>query len=328
MTTRIGIIGVGLMGHGIATSLQRHSTAQGWTLGFLEHAGNRPTESLVARGARCFSTGQALAAQSDVVIVCVTGSSEVADVLTRPDGVLSGLRPGCTVIDCSTSIPDHTRELAQQVEAAQGRFLDAPMTRTPKEAAEGRLNLIVGGEKAVFEEMRPILEAFSENICFAGGIGAGHSLKLLHNFVSVGFSGVLAEAVACAQRGGIDMQVLHEVLAQGGGAGAILQRFAPQMLHQDPSHFLFSLANCQKDIRYYRSMSESIHQSINQSINQSIDQSDRDDLAVNETAVGGAMQGAMAQALGAMLDAAVEAGHAAEPVPALVDILAARPEGN
>src|SRR5690606_6480879 len=154
-----------------------------------------------------------LASRVDILIVCVTGTPQVEQVLLGEDGALQGLRPDCTVIDCSTAIPSSTLKIANAVQAAGGRFLDAPMTRTPKEAAEGRLNLIVGGDREVYERCLPVLQSFAENIVHAGGIGAGHQMKLLHNYVSLGFAAVLAEAAACARQSGTDLHTFCDILA-------------------------------------------------------------------------------------------------------------------
>lgn len=246
----IGLIGVGRMGHGIAASIARH----GHPIAFLDHPGNQPVADLLAAGARSVTSATALAAESGVLILCVTGSPEIEDVLFRRDGVLAGLRPGTVVIDCSTAIPSSTVRIAAAIERAGGRFLDAPMTRTPKEAAEGRLNLIVGGDRALFDECRPLLACFAENIVHAGPVGTGHKLKLLHNFVSLGFAGVLAEAAACARRAGVDGAVFLEVLAKGGGDGVVLQRMRPYLEAGDVSSFRFTLANAAKDLGYYTTM--------------------------------------------------------------------------
>jgi 3-hydroxyisobutyrate dehydrogenase-like beta-hydroxyacid dehydrogenase len=248
--TAIGLIGAGLMGHGIASNLLKH----GHALAVLEHPGNQPLDALKAAGATTQRSAQALARAVDVVILCVTGSPQVEAVLQGPDGVLSGLRPGAVVIDCSTAVPQSTARMAQAVHAAGGRFLDAPMTRTPKEAAEGRLNLLVGGDAALFAECRPLLACFAENITHVGPVGAGHTMKLLHNYVSLGFIALLSEAAACAQRAGVAPAVLVDVLAKGGGGSVALERLKPYLLDRDTASLRFAMANAQKDIDYYQTM--------------------------------------------------------------------------
>ena len=251
---KVGMIGVGLMGHGIASNIQKG----GWEIGLLDHPGNQPIDNLTDQGALVYETIGALSAASEVIILCVTGSPQVEDVLLKEGGVLDNLRPGTVIIDCSTAIPSSTLALASKVKEAGGLFLDAPMTRTPKEAAQGRLNLIVGGDKALFEHQLPLLRSFAENIAHAGGVGSGHTMKLLHNFVSLGFSAVLAEATTCAFKAGIDAKVLHSVLAAGGGAGVVLDRLAPYILEGDESSFQFSLANSAKDMGYYTTMASDL----------------------------------------------------------------------
>jgi len=293
-TKRIGMIGIGMMGHGIASNIVKH----GHPLAFLEHPGNQPVDSLVAAGARPMPTVAALAAESDVVILCVTGSPEVESVLFQAGGLLQSLRPGTLVVDCSTAIPSSTLKIADAVAKAGGRFIDAPMTRTPKEAAEGRLNLLVGGEATLFAEIRPLLACFAENIVHAGPVGSGHRMKLLHNYVSLGFSAVLAEAAACAQRANVDPQVFMEVLAKGGGGGVVLERLRPYIESKEIAAFRFSISNALKDIGYYTTMA-------------------------------GEMGASMTTALGIRqtLEGAVAAGLGGAAVPEMIDLLArdARP---
>jgi len=250
MKLKIGMVGIGLMGHGIASNIVKH----GHALAVLEHAGNQPLQSLKAAGALVLHSAAEVAARSEVVILVLTGSAQVEAVLTGPGGVLEGLRPGSVVIDCSTAIPSSTLRMAQAVEAAGSRFMDSPMTRTPKEAAEGRLNLLVGGDADLLAECRPLLQCFAENITHAGPVGAGHSMKLLHNFVSLGMVTLLSEAAACAQANGVAPDVFVNVLAQGGGGGMALERIKPYLLAQDPSGLRFSIANACKDLGYYHAM--------------------------------------------------------------------------
>lgn len=251
MTSKhIGLIGVGLMGHGIASNLLKH----GHALCVLEHPGNQPLDALRGAGATIHRSAKALAQAADVVILCVTGSPQVEAVLLGADAVLSGLRKGAVVIDCSTAVPSSTDRMAQAVHAAGGRFLDAPMTRTPKEAAEGRLNLLVGGDAALFDECRPLLACFAENITHVGPVGAGHRMKLLHNYVSLGFIALLSEASACAQRAGVAAEVFVDVLAKGGGGSVALERLKPYLVQRDASSLRFAMSNAQKDLGYYQAM--------------------------------------------------------------------------
>lgn len=246
----VGLIGVGLMGHGIAVNVLRHHYA----LVFLDHPGNQPVDDLLDAGARKAASPAEIAQQADAIILCVTGTPQVEDVFYGAQGLHGHLRPGTTVIDCSTAIPSSTVKVAADVRQAQGHYLDAAMTRTPKEAAQGRLNLIVGGEADVFEACRPLLASFAENMVLAGPTGSGHRLKLVHNFVSLGFAAVLAEAAACAEHAGISAEKLLEVLGSGGGGGVVLDRLAPYIRARDDSGFRFSLANALKDLTYYTTM--------------------------------------------------------------------------
>jgi 3-hydroxyisobutyrate dehydrogenase-like beta-hydroxyacid dehydrogenase len=246
----VGMVGIGMMGHGIASNIVKRD----YELGLFEHQGNQPVDDLKAAGATGFTSLKTLAARSEVLILVLTGSSQVESVLQGPDGLLEGLRPGAVVIDCSTAVPSSSLRMARAVQAAGGRFLDSPMTRTPKEAAEGRLNLLVGGDAALLEECRPLLGCFAENIAHVGPVGAGHSMKLLHNYVSLGMVALLSEAAACAQRNGVAPESFVDVLAKGGGGGIALERLKPFLLAGDASGLRFTVANARKDLDYYNAM--------------------------------------------------------------------------
>jgi len=157
---KIGIVGVGLMGLGIASNIVK----AGWQLSYLDHPGNQATDSLDQAGAHKLESLAEIAANSDVIILCVTGSAEVESILTGADGLLGSIRSQTCIIDCSTTIPSSTKKLATLAAASAANFLDAPMTRTPKEAALGKLNLIVGGDEAIYEQQLPLLQTFAENI--------------------------------------------------------------------------------------------------------------------------------------------------------------------
>ncbi len=249
---KIGMMGIGRMGHGIAMNLQRH----GYVLALFDHPGNQPLDELLAGGAELHTDAQTLAAASDVVILVLTGSAQVEEVLTGPQGLIQGLRPGSVVMDCSTSLPSSTVRMAEAVQAAGSHFLDVPMTRTPKEAAEGRLNLLVGGDVALLETCMPVLRCFAENVTHAGPIGAGHSVKLLHNFVSLGMVALLSEAAACARQHGVTPQAFVDILSQGGAGGVALERVRPYLTTGDIGPLKFTVTNARKDLSYYNTMAQ------------------------------------------------------------------------
>lgn len=245
-------MGVGLMGHGIARNVLR----AGHPLTLLDHPGNQPVDDLLAAGATTVTTPAKMAQSVQVVILCVPGSPQVEDILYGADGLLAHMQPGTVIIDCSTALPSSTVKIARDVSNAGCHFLDAAMTRTPKEAAEGRLNLIVGGDKVVFERYKPLLQSYAENITFVGPAGSGHRMKLVHNFVSLGFAAVLAEAASCAELADIAPETLLDILATGGGGGVVLDRLRPYIEARDPSGFRFSMANAMKDMTYYATMAD------------------------------------------------------------------------
>jgi 3-hydroxyisobutyrate dehydrogenase len=228
----IGIIGVGMMGSGIAASVMR----AGHPVCFLKRETTAATEALVEAGAVPLATIAEVAQGAEHLILCVTGAPEVEAVMAE---AMPHIRAGMTVIDCSTSLPETSRAFAAQLSERGAAFLDAPMTRTPKEAAE-----------------LPLLQTFGESITHVGGVGAGHAAKLAHNYVSLGFAAVMAETLACAEKSGIEMGPFLEVLAAGGGNSVILERMRPYMESGDDSSFRFALKNARKDFGYYTGMAE------------------------------------------------------------------------
>ncbi|MDD5028555.1 MAG: NAD(P)-dependent oxidoreductase [Rhodoferax sp.] len=249
---RVGFIGLGMMGRGMAT----HVLAKGHPVSMLVRsaAARERCAALLAGGATALASSAQVAASADVLIICVTGSPEVEQVMLGPGGVLEGLKPGCVVVECSTSQPDSTRQLAAAVQAKGGLMLDAALTGTPKNAEEGQLNLLVGGDQALLEQLRPLFALFAKNIFYCGAVGAGHSTKLLHQFVVLGNSAILAEAFSCASKTGVDLAVLCDVIDSGGANSTAFQRLRPYVLEGNDQMFRFSIGNAHKDMRYYARM--------------------------------------------------------------------------
>ena len=164
MTQRIGFIGVGLMGHGMAGNL----LAKGFPVTAMAHSNRAPLEDLLSRGATEAGTPRAVAEAADVVIICVTGTPQVEAVVYGEDGLLAGCRAGMTIIDCSTSEPASTARIHGELNAKGVHMADAPLARTPVEAEAGRLNTMVGASEEVFAAMIEANDVFGHSVVKGG----------------------------------------------------------------------------------------------------------------------------------------------------------------
>jgi 3-hydroxyisobutyrate dehydrogenase-like beta-hydroxyacid dehydrogenase len=251
---RIGFIGAsGLMGHGMAKNL----LARGHALTLAVHRNRERVADLLDAGASEAATPAAVAAASEIVFVCVTGSPQVEAALGAEDGLLAGAQPGLVIVDCSTSEPDSTARLRERCAAAGVAFVDAPLSRTPVEAEAGRLNVMVGADAEVLARLEPVLRCFAENVIHVGGPGAGHTLKLLNNFIAQAVCTATAEAFAVGQRAGIDLRKLVELISAGPVNSGLFQAMA-KTLDGDMGGLKFELDNARKDVRYYTHLAEGL----------------------------------------------------------------------
>ena len=241
------------MGAGMADNLLR----KGWPLTVCVHRSRTAAERLIAAGATEAVSPRDLAAACDIVILCVTGSREVEMLVKGPNGLAAAGTP-LLIIDCSTSNPSSTTALAAELAALGVTLIDAPLARTPKEAEEGRLNTMVGAEAADFERIKPVLQAFCENVFHVGKPGDGHVLKLVNNMLAMTTAAAIAEAAAVAAKSGLSLRKLHEVVSAGGVNSGIFQMMFGRMLEGDLGGLKFAIANAQKDLRYYTHLAESL----------------------------------------------------------------------
>ncbi|HAV65636.1 MAG TPA: NAD(P)-dependent oxidoreductase [Verrucomicrobiales bacterium] len=223
--------------------------------GFLETA-TQPVDDLVARGASEARCAAELARECEVVFLCLPSSVEVEAIVYAADGLKAGARPGLVVVDSTTADPDVTRRIAADLSTVEVEMIDAPLGRTPKEAEEGKLSTYVGGNVDVIRRVRPLLECYADTIVETGAIGSGTTCKLVNNFISIGTSAVIAEAIATAAKLGVDLQKLYDVVSAGGANSAMFQMVMPWVLEGDDGKLKGPIRIAAKDLRFYARMAQ------------------------------------------------------------------------
>ncbi|MCB0237231.1 MAG: NAD(P)-dependent oxidoreductase, partial [Anaerolineae bacterium] len=198
MTERIGFIGLGIMGRGMAANILK----AGFPLTVWNRTPER-TEALAAAGAAVAATPAALAAASDIVITCVSDTPDVQAVILGEDGVLRGAQSGSLVIDMSTISPAVTQEIAAALSARGVAMLDAPVSGGSEGAARGTLSIMVGGAVEALERAMPVLQTMGQRITHVGSTGAGQTVKLVNQVIVVGNCLAMAEGLMLAQAGGV-----------------------------------------------------------------------------------------------------------------------------
>jgi 3-hydroxyisobutyrate dehydrogenase-like beta-hydroxyacid dehydrogenase len=251
---QIGFIGLGLMGHGIAKNI----VDKGYPLTFLGRNSRAPAEDLAARGAvEVFSSGD-VAARSTIVFICVTGSREVEAIIRGAGGFKAALKPDTVIVDCSTSDPNSTVALAAELKELGVHYVDAPLSRTPKEAWEGTLDTMVGASDLLLARLKPVLDTWAGRIVHVGETGDGHRMKLLNNFISLGYAALYSEALALAQKVGISPARFDSVIRNGRMDCGFYQTFMRWTLEGDRDAHKFSIANAFKDLTYLESMADAV----------------------------------------------------------------------
>lgn len=246
---RIGFIGVGLMGHGMAKNILKG----GYPLSVVAHRNREPIESLVQQGATEAKSVAELAQTADIIFLCVTGSPQVEALTLGPDGILKHAGEGTIVIDTTTASPASTRRINQQLREVGILFADSPLSRSPPKAETGELVSFIAAESPLFERVKPVLESYSEIVIHVGEtIGGAHEIKLLNNFLATGYAAIWAEAYSACIASGNDPKVLYDVIVAGGGNDCPnFQNFSKFPLEGNEAAHKFTIANCAKDIEYF-----------------------------------------------------------------------------
>ncbi|MEO9337708.1 NAD(P)-dependent oxidoreductase [Mesorhizobium sp. SB112] len=245
--SRVGFIGAGLMGHGMAKNI----IEAGYPLTVLPHRNPKPIDDLKSRGAAVAENIASLTANSDVIFLCLPGSPQVEAAVGE---IINASASGKTIVDCSTSNPVSTASLAKACKEVGIAFVDAPLSRTPKEAWEGTLDAMVGASQEDFERLHPLFETWAGKIVRVGEVGAGHTMKLLNNFVSLGYAALYSEALAIGAKSGVTAEVFHSVVGGGRMDCGFYQTFMKYVVERDSDAHKFTLRNAHKDMRYVVSL--------------------------------------------------------------------------
>lgn len=243
MSERIGFVGLGIMGQGMARNLLKK--------GFAVRVWNRTAskiDALVADGAEAGSSPADVAAHCDIVVTCVSDTPDVEAVILGEQGIVQTAKPGSLVIDCSTISPQATREIAAQLQAKGIHMVDAPVSGGSEGAAKGTLTIMVGGSEEDFQRALPALQAMGKTITHIGEIGTGQVVKLVNQVLVVGNCLAMSEALLLAQAGGVDLQKTFDAISQGAAGSWMFTNRAPQIMKRDwrPG---FTIALQQKDLR-------------------------------------------------------------------------------
>lgn len=243
MSERIGFIGLGIMGEGMAKNLL--------DAGFELNVWNRTParmDPFCEMGARCCSSPADVAAHSDIIITCVSNTDDVEEVILRENGIIYGAGEGNLVIDMSTISPDTTRYIAGTLKQKGVEMLDAPISGGSEGAANGTLSIMVGGDEEQFERALPVLETMGKTITHVGETGAGQTVKLVNQILVVVTMLGVSEALMFAEAGGLDLQKTLDAVSQGAAGSWALSNRGPQMIERDwrPG---FTIDLQQKDVR-------------------------------------------------------------------------------
>jgi 3-hydroxyisobutyrate dehydrogenase len=243
MTDQVGFIGLGIMGQGMTRNLLK----SGFTVTVWNRTASK-MDPLIEAGARAGASPADVAAQSDIIVICVSDTPDVEAVVLGDDGVIEAVKAGSLVIDCSTISPIATQVMATALAERDVAMLDAPISGGSEGAANGTLSIMVGGEARDFERARPIFEAMGQTITHVGGNGAGQTVKLVNQILVVGHALAMSEALLFAQAGGVDLQKALEAVEAGAAGSWMLSNRGPQIIRRDwrPG---FTIDLQQKDVR-------------------------------------------------------------------------------
>ena len=237
----VGFVGLGKMGTPMALNIQK----AGYQM-VVYDAREAATRPLLEGGARLASSPAEVAQLCDVVATCLPKPQVVEQVVTGPEGILEGIRPGGIYMDMSTCGPNLIRSLEPLFKQKGAHVLDTPVLSSPLDAPDRSVIVMVGGERAIFERLHQVFGAFADKVVYAGCLGTANICKLVHNMTSIALQQVIAEGLALGMKAGVELPVLLDSGSRSP-VGALRDRLAP-VFHGQFDTPVFTLDLARKDI--------------------------------------------------------------------------------
>ena len=226
---KLGFLGLGIMGYPMARNLLR----AGHEVALWSNTLDKARKLAAEEKGRAFDTPRQVAENADFIFLCLGDTAMVGEVILGQDGVIAGARPGTVVADASTISPSESRKIGQALAAKGVEFLDAPCTGSTPGANSGTLTFMIGGDQAVFEKARPYLELMGKRFYYCGGPGMGLQAKLSQNLILGNLLMAFNEGMVLATKGGIDPNLMLEILDNSAARSGLISYKAPFVLARD-----------------------------------------------------------------------------------------------
>lgn len=226
---KLGFLGLGLMGYPMARNLLR----AGHEVALWSNTAAKAQKLADTEGGKLCASPKEVAENADTLLLCVGDTQMATDVILGKNGIVEGIRSGSVVLDCSTISVSGSRAIGQALKTKGVDFLDAPVTGSTPGAESGNLTFMVGGDQAVFERVRPLLEPLGKKIYFCGGAGMGLQAKLTQNLILSNILMAFNEGMVLATKGGMDPNLMLEILDNSAAKSGLISYKAPFVLKRD-----------------------------------------------------------------------------------------------
>jgi 3-hydroxyisobutyrate dehydrogenase-like beta-hydroxyacid dehydrogenase len=225
----LSFLGLGAMGYPMARNLLR----AGHQVALWSHNQEKASRLAAEEKGHAYQTPAEAAAHGDVVFLCVGDTAMSQEVILGADGIMHGAKPGTVVADCSTISPSESRKIGEALKAKGIEFLDAPCTGSTPGAEGGTLTFMVGGDQAVFEKIKPILEPMGKRLYYCGDAGQGLQAKLTQNLILANICMAFNEGMVLATKGGVDPKLMLEILDNSAAKSGLISYKAPFVFRRD-----------------------------------------------------------------------------------------------